>query len=256
MLKSISSTLSESERNKYSEMIRQCDVDYACCTLHFRLPGPNPMIPNLAPSKVIPCPLVSRPAVSSKADMLARLNLQNSSAHILILSFGGHDFSSFQLKEEYLPEGWVCLLLGFKKEDYCPLDQPSKLSSRFIFCPGDSYVPDLVMVADALLGKIGYGTVSECLSSSPVTPLIYIPRDGWPEEPFLVSVLNDNQCGVPMPREQFYAGAWTSYLDESLKRKRCGGVYTPPADSPASDVHLRLVGFEAGKWIARKLSEV
>lgn len=256
MLKSISSTLSDIEMNKYSEMIRQCDKDYASCTFHYRLPGPTPMIPNISLSKIIPCPLISRPSISTKIDVLNRLNLQDSHAHILILSFGGHDFSSFQIKEEYLPQGWVCLLLGFREEEYRPLNQPSKLSSRFIFCPNDSYVPDLVQVADALLGKIGYGTVSECLSSTPVTPLIYIPRDGWPEEPYLINILNDNNCGVSMPRNQFYGGEWSSYLEESIRRKDSLGVYTTSVDSSAADTHLRFVGVEAGQWIAQKLSEI
>lgn len=258
MLRSISDTLSEAEVSKYKEMIHQCDLDYASCTYHFRLPGPTPIIPNLDSTKVVPCPLVSRPSSSTTDDVLNQLNLKSSNAHILILSFGGHDFNSFHIKEEYLPDGWVCLLLGFRKADYYPEGQPSKLSSRFIFCPVDSYVPDLVLIADAFLGKIGYGTVSECLSSVPVTPLIYIPRDGWPEEPYLVNILDDNQCGISMPRDQFYSGNWTPYLQQALQRKSSAKAYLPAADglAHADSAHLQLVGSEAGKWIVTKLNEL
>ena len=44
----------------------------------------------------------------------------------------------------------------------------------------DCFVPDLLQAADVMLGKIGYGTVAECLSCR--VPLIYVPREGWPEE--------------------------------------------------------------------------
>ena len=56
-------------------------------------------------------------------------------------------------------------------------------SPRFrALCP-DAYVPDLIRLADAVLGKLGYGFVSECLTMG--TPLIYVPRHNWPEERYL-----------------------------------------------------------------------
>lgn len=49
--------------------------------------------------------------------------------------------------------------------------------------PQSSYVPDLIHCADAVLGKLGYGFVSECVTCG--TALIYVPRVDWPEEPYL-----------------------------------------------------------------------
>eukprot|EP01037_Dinobryon_pediforme_P020864 gene20864-21583_t len=62
-------------------------------------------------------------------------------------------------------------------------DQLKALSlpeNRFIAMSFESYVPDLIAASDAVLGKIGYGFVSECIANS--TPLIYVPRSDWPEE--------------------------------------------------------------------------
>lgn len=56
-------------------------------------------------------------------------------------------------------------------------------SQRFRPMPHDVYVPDLIHLADAVLGKLGYGFVSECLTLG--TPLIYVPRQNWPEEGYL-----------------------------------------------------------------------
>ena len=56
-------------------------------------------------------------------------------------------------------------------------------SSRFHALGFDVYVPDYISLADAVLGKLGYGFVSECLTLG--TPLIYVPRQNWPEERYL-----------------------------------------------------------------------
>ena len=47
---------------------------------------------------------------------------------------------------------------------------------------------DLLASADAVLGKLGYGTVAECACNG--TPLLYLPRAGWPEEPVLADWLS------------------------------------------------------------------
>ena len=56
-------------------------------------------------------------------------------------------------------------------------------SSRFTSLSPSAYVPDLIRAADAVLGKLGYGFVSECVTNG--TALIYVPRVDWPEERFL-----------------------------------------------------------------------
>ena len=47
---------------------------------------------------------------------------------------------------------------------------------------------DLVASCDAVLGKCGYGTVTECVANA--TPLMYIPRPDWPEEATLLNWLD------------------------------------------------------------------
>jgi hypothetical protein len=55
-------------------------------------------------------------------------------------------------------------------------------------------------------GKLGYGTVTECLSTSTLTPLIYVTRTGWPEEKYLIPLLESYNCGINMSQSDFYNG--------------------------------------------------
>jgi hypothetical protein len=63
---------------------------------------------------------------------------------------------------------------------------------------------DLVTSCDAVLGKCGYGTVTECVVNG--TPLLYIPRPDWPEEPILLSWLNNHRAAVEVSPEKLASG--------------------------------------------------
>jgi UDP-N-acetylglucosamine:LPS N-acetylglucosamine transferase len=69
----------------------------------------------------------------------------------------------------------MCARIGAKAGD-----MPS---ARFHALDPASYVPDQIHAADCVLGKLGYGFVSECVTSG--TALIFVPRVDWPEERYL-----------------------------------------------------------------------
>ena len=87
----------------------------------------------------------------------------------------------------------MCLILGIKPEQ---LDALSLPRSRFIPMSFEYYVPDLIAAVDVVMGKIGYGFVSECIANG--TPLIYVPRSDWPEEQYVgmctLSACNMHVC--------------------------------------------------------------
>ena len=109
-------------------------------------------------------------------------------AKVVVFGFGGQSFMGYNLGADTLPVGqdWYCLVLG--GEQYTDFG-----SNKFIPIHRDVYVPDILVGADVMLGKIGYGTVSECLSS--LIPLIYVSRDGWPEERPLVQLM-EKYCSI------------------------------------------------------------
>ena len=68
-------------------------------------------------------------------------------------------------------------------------DANGPYQSRFFVARKDAYPPDILGAADVMIGKIGYGTVSECLAH--LCPLLYIPRVDWPEQSRLETLLED-----------------------------------------------------------------
>lgn len=79
---------------------------------------------------------------------------------------------------------------------------------------------DLLASCDVLLGKIGYGTVTECAVNG--IPMLYIPRADWPEEPCLVDWLRE--CGVVecLERAQAERGEFIDLLQAVLRRPVTG----------------------------------
>jgi len=103
-------------------------------------------------------------------------------------------------------------------------------------------VTDLVASCDAVLGKCGYGTVSECVVNA--TPLMYIPRPDWPEEQVLLQWLEAHNAAVPVEPTRLGCGELTDLVvrARSLVVNACRAT----GDSQAADELLKLVGGHAG----------
>lgn len=71
---------------------------------------------------------------------------------------------------------------------------------------------DVLASVDALLGKLGYGTVTECACNG--VPLLYVPRPDWPEERCLADWLAHHGRCVPVSREAVAAGRLRGPLDQ------------------------------------------
>ncbi len=75
-----------------------------------------------------------------------------------------------------------------------------------------------VAAADCVLGKIGYGSTSECLAHG--TPLIFVRRDYFNEEPFLRKLLQKHELAIEMTRRDFLAGTWVPFLTRAVGCKK------------------------------------
>ena len=98
----------------------------------------------------------------------------------------------------------------------CGAGQPpggDPLPSNFILAPIDVYTPDVIVACDVVMGKIGYGTTSECLAHH--RPMVFLRRDFFNEEPFLRNLLELNDSAVEMKRRDFISGNWTPYLERA-----------------------------------------
>ncbi|KAK9894893.1 hypothetical protein P389DRAFT_161703 [Cystobasidium minutum MCA 4210] len=120
-------------------------------------------------------------------------------------------------EEEYLiPKGWIAIVCGLQVKDGV-----DELPENFYAAPRDVYVPDLTAVCDVLLGKLGYGTCSETVSSQ--TPFVYVPRPLFVEEFGLKRLMEASGTAVPMTRADFEAGNWAKLIAQAYdlgKEKR------------------------------------
>lgn len=200
----------------YRTMIEQCSIDGSQYDLFIQYPGKCPTDNRYDKSKMIDGPLITRrPLHSDKVKFRAELGLI-ATDRILLLGFGGHDMSLEFLEDHFLPEGWICLLLGARPETVLPSD-------RFRTLGVNTYTPDIINIADVVLGKLGYGFVSECINCG--TPLIFVPRIDWPEQPYIQSLLCDTyHAGISMPLDEFKAGQWGVYLDRAYSMRNSWSV--------------------------------
>ncbi|TFY57485.1 hypothetical protein EVJ58_g6990 [Rhodofomes roseus] len=121
--------------------------------------------------------------------------------------------------EEELPcllpdESWIAIVCGVSKE--WGREDGEELPPGFYVAPRDIYMPDLTAVADALLGKLGYGTVSECVDAC--TPFVYVPRPLFIEEHGLRLLLGSEGVGVELSRSCYEKGDWADAVQEAYMR--------------------------------------
>lgn len=69
---------------------------------------------------------------------------------------------------------------------------------------------DLVASCDAVLGKCGYGTVTECVVNG--TPLMHVERRDWPEEQSLLDWLNAHHAGVAVDPGRLCSGEFAELV--------------------------------------------
>lgn len=99
---------------------------------------------------------------------------------------------------------------------------------------------DLLASADAVLGKLGYGTVAECACNG--TPLLYMPRPDWPEEDCLAEWLQVYGRCAPIGHEQVLRGELREQLEQMWAQP------IPPAPQPTG-------AEEAAQIIAQRLTK-
>ncbi|CAA7266883.1 unnamed protein product [Cyclocybe aegerita] len=116
-----------------------------------------------------------------------------------------------------LPDSsWIAIVCGVSKEQWAHHHEgeDGHLPEEFYVAPRDVYMPDLTAVGDVLLGKLGYGTVSECVDAC--TPFVYVSRPLFIEEHGLRLLLEREGVGVELSRQAYEAGDWGIAVSEAL----------------------------------------
>lgn len=71
---------------------------------------------------------------------------------------------------------------------------------------------------DVVITKPGYGTLAECWQTN--TPLLYLPRDLFPEYPYLDAWLQKNAPSARLSIEDFISGNWENAMQKALACRR------------------------------------
>ncbi|KAJ1260746.1 hypothetical protein BS78_10G255900 [Paspalum vaginatum] len=190
----------------HRSIVWQIAEDYSHCDILLRLPGYGPMP---AFRNVIDVPLVVRGLRKSRSEVRKELGIEEN-AKVVIFNFGGQP-AGWKLKQEWLPDGWICLVCGASDSQDVP--------PNFIKLAKDAYTPDVMAASDCMLGKIGYGNASEALAYK--LPFVFVRRDYFNEEPFLRNVLERYQNSIEMIRRDFLTGHWKPYLLHALTLQPC-----------------------------------
>ena len=78
----------------------------------------------------------------------------------------------------------------------------------------DFYHPDLVNAADAVIGKAGYGTLSEIYHAG--IPFGYVARSDFRESESMVQFIQKQIPGIAVSESEFNNGSWTAKLTHLL----------------------------------------
>ncbi|CAI9784736.1 unnamed protein product [Fraxinus pennsylvanica] len=223
---------------------RSIAEDYSNCEFLIRLPGYCPM-PAFRDS--IDVPLVVRRLHKSREEVRKELGI-GEDVKVVILNFGGQSlFAAVRLDiKGRVPASWLALpgVLYFTVGCLvCGSSENQNLPPNFVKLAKDSYTPDLIAASDCMLGKIGYGTVSEALAYK--VPFVFVRRDYFNEEPFLRNLLEFYQGGVEMIRQDLLTGHWSPYLERAVGLKPC---YEGGTNGGEVAAHI-LMGAVSGKTI-------
>ncbi|KAF9922268.1 hypothetical protein FBU30_007628 [Linnemannia zychae] len=172
--------------------------------------------PKILPRIAIDVPMVVRKAINTREDVLRSLGVDEETIRtkkMVLVSFGGQ-----RLKQGWgnpLPEGWIGVI--------CGLPVSHELPEGFYRSPHGVYVPDLTHAADIVIGKLGYGTCSECIAHD--TALIYVSRPQFIEEHGLIKLMIKHGLPVEMTAEEFETGLWQRSIleaDRLTQEERAG----------------------------------
>ena len=154
---------------------------------------PEPSMPmDFLDNRVSIAPLAAQ-GVSRRDAINDRLQLDDDQTLVLVAPGG--------INMRFAMEGWPGNQgIHWLVSEHWNIEHPDASSLE---CTGFTFT-DLVSSCDAVLGKIGYGTVSECVVNG--TPLMYVPRPDWPEELPLLQWLKRHRAAVEVAPYRLVSG--------------------------------------------------
>lgn len=150
-------------------------------------------------------------------------------ATAILLTMGGipWGFESFEALKAYRES---CFIIPGGSQQHEVLDNLVLLPHHSAF-----YHPDLVNASDAVVGKLGYSTLSEVYHAG--IPFGYIPRAGFRESEVMRHFVDRHMPSRPITAAQFESGEWLAQLPELLTQPR-----RPQGQANGAEQVARFIG--------------
>lgn len=127
-----------------------------------------------------------------------------------LVMFGGAGDPPFDLNALSRMTDWQFLTLN-----PVPADAPANVRQAAI---GSGGTAALMTECDIVVTKPGYGTLAEAWQTK--TPLVYAPRELFPEYPYLDTWLQTNAPAARITQDDFVSGRWLPAMQEALNSPR------------------------------------
>ena len=192
---------------RWEPIVRRYAKAYAAADAYWRLPFHGKDGQAFKTVRDFPH-LVRRPRME-RAETLSALGLPvDEERAIVTVAFGGFETQEFTGADPELPEN--CVFVGFT-------EPPPGFKKPWIRLPKQSPVRtvDLARVTSVLVGKLGYGTVAECLVYG--TRMLYVPRPGIREIPFIEREAHSRGGFRKLSADDFYSARWKASIDAILE---------------------------------------
>ena len=146
----------ENPSKAHIDMVNTIKEDYSHAKVLIRLPGYSAMP---AFRSIVDIPFVVRHAQNTREAVRRQYGIKKDTK-LLLLMFGGQPGGhEWPFPIDAIPPGWTCAA--------CHAAWPqsprkgASVSKDFVHLPSNTYLPDIIAASDCILGKIGYGCVSE-----------------------------------------------------------------------------------------------
>lgn len=154
---------------------------------------------------------VSRPFRSSRADIRTRLSIPNDQPVVLITMGGIETAFDFLSSLEKVKDIFFIIPGGTNGE-------ARQSNLRLLPHHSGFYHPDLAAASDAIVGKLGYSTLSEACTAG--IPYGFIPRSQFRESPPLARYVTENMSGMEIQESAYVQGTWIDMLPDLISRPR------------------------------------
>lgn len=185
-----------------SSILQQIADAYASCELLLELPLGMPM--KVFPSR-IQIGHIAMASIHERDEIRARLGLMCAQKKIALVLFGGTCAPEFDIHAIQELDEWLVLLPTRQRHT-------GSLPFNVRFVPDDFEVVDLIMASDVIVTKPGYGIITEAWAAG--KPIAYVPRNEFPEYPYLKRWLDAHAPARELGRESFRSGMWGGVLEE------------------------------------------